>query len=268
MMNNRAIEILNEPNVFNKIALVRKYAEDLLKPSNTQTKINFMPSRDIPELHAKLHPAKKGFSTPEGQARLMHDLASIELQAMELGLRTLCEFSETAPVGFKEELLAVTLNESEHLEMCLMEIEKLGFKWGGWPVHLALWRATSSNDSLLDRILIVHRYLEGSGLDATDTFTRRLHLIDSPTVKLALNQISEEEIGHVDFGSRWYREICKLEKMDPVEDFVSRMDKLQTVLPKRCEPISVERRKKAGFIDSEIAYLQKLREQMVSGSKS
>ena len=40
------------------------------------------------------HPPKKGFASAEGRARLLHDLANIELQAMELGLRTLFEFPD------------------------------------------------------------------------------------------------------------------------------------------------------------------------------
>ena len=217
-----------------------------------------IPARDISLLLPKELPPKKGLSYKEGQARLLHDLASIELQAMELGLRTLVEFPE-APHEFREELLQVTLSESVHLEMCLTEIDGLGFKWGDWPVHCALWSATSSKDSLLDRILIVHRFLEGSGLDAGETILNRLRTIDAPGVKRAAERIFNDEIGHVEFGSRWYREICAREGIDPNNDFSVRMTKLRWVLPKRVENISVPLRKKAGFTDSEIEYLQTLR---------
>ena len=118
-------------------------------------------------------PAKKGLSFKEGQARLLHDLASIELQAMELCLRSLYEYPD-APVAFREQLATIALGEGNHLQLCLNGIETLGFAWGDWPVHVALWHSTANSDSLLDRILIVHRYLEGSGLDAGDTLLRRL----------------------------------------------------------------------------------------------
>lgn len=257
---NYAQQILNEPNVFNKINLLNKIQNEIL---STQKNVYFdtetLPARDIQVLHPKYHPDKKGFSTPEGQGRMLHDLASIELQAMELGLRTLCEFSESAPEEFKEELLAIVVSESNHLRMCLMEIEQLGFKWGDWPVHLSLWRATSETDSLLDRILIVHRYLEGSGLDAGETLLRRLQLIEAPTVKKAVNQIVTDEVGHVEFGSRWYRKICHEQKIDPNEDYVNRMNQLLSILPKRLEPLSIDLRKQAGFNDIELSYLENLR---------
>ena len=217
------------------------------------------PARDLDVLHPKLHPPKKGFASPEGQARMLHDLANIELQAMELGVRTLVEFPE-APQGFKEELVAVTVSEAQHLRMCLEGIEALGFKWGDWPVHTSLWRAVDREDSLLDRILIVHRYLEGSGLDAGDTLIRRLEgSTGKHTIQKIVKQINYEEIGHVDFGSRWYREICRSEKIDPAVDFSERMDMLRLRLPKRVEPIHRELRRQAGFSDEEIKYFEDLR---------
>lgn len=218
------------------------------------------PARDVLVLHPKDHPAKKGFSTNEGQARMLHDLASIELQAMELGVRSLVEYPE-APEGFKEELIHVTLQEANHLRMCIEAIDSLGFKWGDWPVHTALWRAVSPEDSLLDRILIVHRYLEGSGLDAGDTLIRRLEgTAGKLTIQHIVKQINFEEIGHVDFGSRWYRTICEAQKIDPNKDFPVRMDSLRERLPKRVEPLNHELRRKAGFTDEELAYYERLRE--------
>jgi len=247
----------NEPNIYQKILRMRQCESDIFRLTE-RIETPDIPARDISLLLPKELPPKKGLSYKEGQARLLHDLASIELQAMELGLRTLVEFPE-APHEFREELLQVTLSESVHLEMCLTEIDGLGFKWGDWPVHCALWSATSSKDSLLDRILIVHRFLEGSGLDAGETILNRLRTIDAPGVKRAAERIFNDEIGHVEFGSRWYREICAREGIDPNNDFSVRMTKLRWVLPKRVENISVPLRKKAGFTDSEIEYLQTLR---------
>lgn len=216
------------------------------------------PARNAQILTPGLLPPKKGLSYREGQARMLHDLASIELQAMELGLRTLNEYPQ-APEGFRESLAEITLSEASHLKLCLDGIEKLGFKWGDWPIHNMLWHSVSGEDTLLDRILIVHRYLEGSGLDAGDTLLRRLDsVLESPLHSIA-KTIVTEEVGHVEFGSTWYREICRKEKVDPAEDFPSRIEGLRYRLPKRIERISRELRLKAGFTDQEISYLEDLR---------
>ena len=133
-------------NVWEKIDRIEESCEAAFKLKVAHNAPEF-PARDIDLLHPKFHPPKKGFSTIEGQARMLHDLASIELQAMELGVRTLAEFPD-APEGFKEELVAVTVSEAQHLRMCLEGIEALGHKWGDWPVHSALWQAVSHEDTL------------------------------------------------------------------------------------------------------------------------
>lgn len=246
------------PNIWEKIKNIESSCQAALLLTD-RVLVPREPERDATILHPKQHPPKKGFSTPEGQARMLHDLANIELQAMELGVRTLVEFPD-APLEFREELKNITLQEADHLRMCLEGIDSLGFKWGDWPIHMALWRAVSPEDTILDRILIVHRYLEGSGLDAGDTLIRRLEGTSSKnTIQKIVKQINFEEIAHVDFGSQWYRKICHVDKIDPNTDFFSRMDSLRTKLPKRVEPINRDLRSKAGFSKEEITYYEELR---------
>ncbi|MBX2986436.1 MAG: DUF455 family protein [Bdellovibrionaceae bacterium] len=213
-------------------------------------------ARDIEVREAKLHPPKEGLSTPLGRARLLHDMASIELQAMELALRGLQEYPD-APREFREELAALTLSEAGHLKLCLDTLEDLGHRWGDWPVHLSLWQAVSAEDSLLDRVLIVHRYLEASGLDAGDRLLRRLEGLGRPDgTQDVIELIHREEIGHVDFGSRWYRELCRAQRIDPDHDFPVRMGGLRQRLPYRTENLAVEIRLKAGFTMKEILEME------------
>jgi len=249
----------NTSPVWDKIHQAESVCYDLLNGRIHDVVVPELPARDIEIRDSRQHPPKLGFSLKEGQARMLHDLASIELQALELGVRTLVEYPD-APQGFREELAAVTISEAQHLRLCLEAIQDLGFSWGHWPVHCALWTAVSSKDSLLDRILIVHRYLEGSGLDAGDALLRRLAGVDSKPVESVVRQINTEEIGHVEFGSRWYRNICQQEGIDPNDDFFKRMSDLREQLPKRIEKVNRDLRLKAGFTPDEITYFEKLRE--------
>lgn len=217
------------------------------------------PGRDVQVLLPQFHPDKKGLSSKQGQARLLHDLASIELQAFELALRTLYEYPE-APALFREELKALAKSEAEHLQLCLDGLEALGFCWGHWPVHLSLWQAVKPGEPLLDRILIVHRYLEGSGLDAGDQLLRRLNGVSAGVTEPVLRKINREEVDHVLFGSKWYRHISLQEGLNPENDFRERLERLRFQLPKRIEKINFELRRQAGFSESEIESLQKLRE--------
>jgi uncharacterized ferritin-like protein (DUF455 family) len=248
--------VLNQPNILKKLENINYAVSEALEKRGER--VPLVPARDISVLVAGDLTPKKGLSYVEGQARLLHDLASIELQAMELGLRTLSEFTD-APDAFREELAAITLSEASHLKLCLQGLEKLGFEWGHWAAHTMLWSATHHEDSLLDRILIVHRYLEGSGLDAGDTLLKRLNgVLETPLSHIS-KTIFTEEIGHVEFGSRWYHDLCKLQKLDPQEDFESRMTKLRFRLPKRIERISHESRRKAGFTEGELLFLENMR---------
>jgi uncharacterized ferritin-like protein (DUF455 family) len=244
-----------------KIANIQAACEQALQ-HRTGDRIPTIPARDALVLKANFHPDKKGLSSAGGQARMLHDLGSIELQAMELGYRSLLEFPE-APSGFREELAAITISESKHFELCLDAIEKCGHKWGDWPVHTALWETVAAEDTLLDRILIVHRYLEGSGLDAGDTLLRRLDAVLENHVHPIVKTIVHDEVGHVEFGSRWYREICQVEGRDPQDDFPKRMGLLKERLPKRMEKLSYPLRKKAGFTDLELQVLEARRNEAI-----
>lgn len=256
--SNQNIWLFDVPHIEKKIALLHQ-SEAAVFNLKQRVEVPELPARDAAVLDFKAHPPKKGFSTAEGQARMLHDLASIELQAMELGLRTLVEFPE-APEQFRQDLWDLTLSESRHLSMCVTEIQALGFNWGDWPVNCGLWQCVSAKDSLLDRVLIVHRYLEGSGLDAGDTLLRRLAGVDAKGVLNAVKIINTEEIDHVQFGSRWYEKLCVEAGLNPVLDFSERMDKLRLVLPKRINPINRNLRQRSGFSEEEIIYLEKLRE--------
>lgn len=245
---------LLEVNVLKKIEIFHAQANQILN-SPSQFSIPLWPGRDIQVLDIKKHPPKKGLSLKEGRARLLHDLASIELQAFELGVRTLVEFLD-APLPFREELLRITLEEATHLKLCLEGLDHLGFQFGDWPVHLGLWECVGRDDSLIDRVLIVHRYLEGSGLDASDLILRRLTGVKDKVTRSAVKRIAEDEVGHVQFGSDWYRRLAKAEGLDPEKDFCDRLDRLKIKIPRRLEPIARELRFKAGFSASEIDALE------------
>ncbi|MES2962395.1 MAG: DUF455 family protein [Bdellovibrionota bacterium] len=221
--------------------------------ATTEEARTFELGRDIAIMDSRRFPPKPGLSSKEGQARLMHDLASIELQAMELAVRSLHEFPD-APKDFRSELAAIAEGEGRHLALCLDAIEALGFEWGTWPVHTSLWDAVGPEDSLIDRVVIVHRYLEGSGLDAGEAILRRLTGVNAPETKPAVETIVREEVDHVAFGSLWYRRLCEREKIDPERDFISRIQSLVSAMPRR-EKVSAELRARAGFTKAEIEAL-------------
>lgn len=218
-----------------------------------------LPARDVQFVKPDQMPERPGFASAVGQRRLLHDLGNIELQAMELCYRTLIEYPE-APEAFREELMKLLNEEAGHFALCLDGLADLKGHWGEFPVNLGLWSAVRPEDSLLDRILIVHRYLEGNGLDAGDVLLRRLAGVEKSPVHAIVGTIAREELDHVAFGSRWFQQLCREQKLDPSDDFKIRFDRLLPQMPRRIEYVSRELRTKAGFTDSELDFLEAKRE--------
>jgi uncharacterized ferritin-like protein (DUF455 family) len=232
-------------------------------PKKDAPSVPDVPGRDAQVLSIKLHPKKAGLATLEGQVRLLHDLGNIELQAMELAVRTLIEFPE-APNVFREELSEIALDEARHFSLCLDGIEELGSHWGALPVHAALWEAvfefekTAESEvarpgDLLGRVLLVHRYMEGSGLDAGARITEKLSGVNEPYVKISrkiVGTILREEIGHVSFGSRWYRELCRKREIDSDQHFRKHYPEILWHMP-RTERPAYAYRTQAGFSEPE-----------------
>jgi uncharacterized ferritin-like protein (DUF455 family) len=248
--------LLTEPNAFKKLKNIEDTCHRLLRGERLTVPRKI--GRDVQVVGLRDLPPKKGLSYRDGQARLLHDLASIEMQAMELGVRTLIEFPD-APAEFRESLALISIEEAKHLRLCLETLDQMGFFFGSYPVHTSLWQSVDENDSLIDRILIVHRYLEGSGLDASDSLLKKLSSVPEAGIKNAIKVIAEDEVGHVQFGSDWYRKICVKEGIDPETDFRQRLFGLMDRIPRRIERINTELRKKVGFSDGEIAALNDLR---------
>jgi uncharacterized ferritin-like protein (DUF455 family) len=244
-------------NVIEKIDQIESTVTEVLQYA-TPMHFNKPLLRDIMICSPQELPAKSGLSLADGQARLMHDLASIELQACEVMLRTLIEFP-IAPVEFRETLGQMIIEEASHLKICLDCLTELNFHWGHWPVHICLWESLTNNDSLIDRMVIIHRYLEGSGLDAGAQILKRLNGVHAPNIYKGVNTIFKDEIKHVQFGSDWYRALCKQEGLDPNTDFPIRMEKLSSQLPKRLEKINRQLRIAAGFNNEELSYLENRR---------
>lgn len=223
--------------------------------------------RDIETRGGYLHPPKPKLSSQDGQGRLLHDVANIELQAMELAMRTLGEYPE-APRAFREELADLALQEAKHLRLCLDAMDELERPWGTWPIHLALWEQapskTASRTSLIERIFVVHRHMEGSGLDAGSAILTRLSGVGRTQAKAVVQLILKEEVDHVAFGTKWYRALCLSEGLDPDGCFAELLPRALVNSP-RTEKFDMELRRKAGFNEAEIQCLLRTQGSAVCG---
>jgi len=202
-------------------------------------------------------PARKAFDTPEGLAILIHAITHIEYSAIDLALDAVYRFPRM-PAAYKREWLVVAEDEIRHYKMLHTLLESLGYHYGDFPVHCGLFDAADHTaHSVLDRMAVLPRYYEASGLDVNPQIMKKLdNKRKHPQVKAlidALEIILDEEIEHVRKGDRWFKYQCRQEGLDASVYF----DILErySLLGKHRPHINIEARKEAGFVCSELLKL-------------
>lgn len=200
---------------------------------------------------------RKDFETSEGLATLVHSIAHIEYSAIDLALDAVYRYPQM-PNAYKMDWLEVASDEIRHFNMLEEILNELGFSYGDFPVHCGLFDAANNTaHNILDRMAIVPRYFEASGLDVSPQIIKKLqnkYKIPAVAKLIAtLNIIYEEEIEHVLKGDRWFKYLCELEgkREDVYFEILERYD----LLDKHRPHVNVEARKEAGFTCSEIKRL-------------
>ena len=202
-------------------------------------------------------PHRKDFESKEGLATLIHSIAHIEYSAIDLALDAVYRYPHM-PEQYKIDWLEVASDEIRHFMMLEKLLNELDFSHGDFPVHSGLFdAATNTAHNILDRMAIVPRYFEASGLDVSPQIIKKLHnkrkkpmvqkLIDT------LDIIYVEEIDHVQKGDRWFKYLC--EKEGKNEDVYFEILEQYDLLNKHRPHVNVEARKEAGFTCSEIKKL-------------
>ena len=200
---------------------------------------------------------RKDFDTNEGLATLVHSIAHIEYSAIDLALDAVYRYPEMSN-DYKRDWLEVASDEIRHYKMLDELLQDLGFKYGDFPVHCGLFDAASNTaHNILDRMAIVPRYFEASGLDVSPQIIKKLenkHKIPAVAKLIAtLHIIYEEEIEHVLKGDRWFKYLC--EKEGKEEEVYFEILERYDLLDKHRPHVNVEARKEAGFTCSEIKRL-------------
>ncbi len=199
-------------------------------------------------------PKRGAFTTKEGRGALLHAICHIEYSAIDLALDAAYRF-RGLPKSFYDDWLEVANDEVRHFLMLKELLNELGYDYGDFEVHNALFEAMQRTQTLLERMAIVPRYLEANGLDATPQIVKKLqNYKNNPTIQKiinALHTILDEEIEHVKKGDHWFKWACKKEKVDEsiYFDIVSKYYP-NALLKKR--DINKEARLKAGFVCKEL----------------
>jgi uncharacterized ferritin-like protein (DUF455 family) len=170
-------------------------------------------------------PRRRAFGSPGGRIALLHALAHIELNAIDLGWDIVARFSgEALPRAFFDDWVGVAAEEALHFELLARRLRDLAACYGDLPAHDGLWEsAAATADDLLARLAVVPLVLEARGLDVTPQMAARLERIGDAQSAAILRRIYCDEIGHVATGARWFDRLCRTRGLIPDEVFHDRV---------------------------------------------
>jgi uncharacterized ferritin-like protein (DUF455 family) len=193
-------------------------------------------------------------ATIEGRAMLIHALAHIEFNAVNLALDALWRFPGM-PTQFYTDWLRVAKEEATHFSLLAAHLQVLGHAYGEFPAHDSLWEmAEKTRADIVARMALVPRTLEARGLDAIPPVRAKLAQAGDLAAAEILDIILRDEIGHVAIGNRWYRWLCERDGLDPIGHY--RVLYRRHEAPRLKAPFNLEARALAGFTEEELGALQ------------
>jgi uncharacterized ferritin-like protein (DUF455 family) len=212
-----------------------------------------------PDRPVLVHPSRlprRGLGHKSGRLALIHAIAHIEFNAINLAWDAVQRFPGM-PRDFYNDWIQVAVEEVDHFRRLRERLRDGGVEYGDFTAHNGLWEMAlrTAHDPLV-RMALVPRMLEARGLDVTPGIMNRFRAVGDQETVAALEVILREEVGHVQFGSRWFIYLCEQRGLDPEETY---FDLLEHFLNGgiRC-PLHHQARRDAGFSQSELERLEAL----------
>ena len=172
-----------------------------------------------PELRAPRDMPKRGSGKGRaGRVALLHALAHIELNAIDLAWDIVARFREPSlPTDFYDDWVHVADDEAKHFLLLQERLTEFGADYGDMPAHDGLWEAaTATADDLLARLAVVPMVLEARGLDVTPTMMKRMKAIGDTRTEAILDVIYRDEVDHVAIGQKWFHHLCTERGLPPI----------------------------------------------------
>lgn len=259
-LRSAALECLAEHDADAKVAAVTALlqawkqgaialdVESMLTPDCT---IPGRPAR--PELVPPLEVGRRAMHTVEGRAALIHALAHIEFNAINLALDAIWRFAGMPP-DYYGDWLQVAAEEAYHFSLLAQHLRVHGYAYGDFKAHNSLWdMAEKTQHDILARIALVPRTMEARGLDASPPLRAKLAQAGDTRAADILTIILRDEIGHVAIGNRWYGWLCEQRGLEPIATYAALA--LQYKAPQMRGPFNLEARRAAGFSELELLAL-------------
>ncbi|MCT8160309.1 ferritin-like domain-containing protein [Pseudoruegeria sp. SHC-113] len=225
----RAVEVLTTADGREKTALSRAHAAAWFAARKAGTPLEIgtatpplQPARpEKPELLSPRDVPRRRPGSEAGRQALLHAVAHIELNAVDLHWDIIARFSHVPmPIGFFDDWVAAADEESKHFNLMCDCLEAIGSHYGALPAHAGMWRAAEDTaEDLMGRLAVVPMVLEARGLDVTPGMIEIFRTAKAADAVAALEVIYAEEVSHVAYGSKWFHFLCGRHELDPKEEF-------------------------------------------------
>ena len=221
-LSEAAVAVLASAAPDEKVRLSRSYAADWRAGRIAEVGACAPPERPArpprPELRHPADMPKRRTGGEAGRRALLHALAHIELNAIDLAWDLIARFTaEDMPRPFYDDWVTVAAEEAEHFALLSGRLAALGAAYGDLPAHDGLWQAAAETaGDALARLAVVPLVLEARGLDVTPAMIERLRAAGDAESAAVLQVVYDEEIGHVAAGKRWFDHLCAKRGLEPV----------------------------------------------------
>jgi uncharacterized ferritin-like protein (DUF455 family) len=207
-----------------------------------------------PRLVPHLALTRRSPFTPGGRAALLHAVAHIEFNAINLALDAVWRFAGM-PAAYYRDWLGVAAEEALHFTLLCEHLHtSLSHEYGDFDAHDGLWTMVErTRHDIVARMALVPRTLEARGLDAAPPMQAKLAQAGDARAVEILDVILRDEVGHVAIGNRWYRWLCEREGLDPLAHYAVLAQRHQAPRPR--PPFNLVARERAGFSAEELALL-------------
>lgn len=239
-----------------KLALTAALREDWLAgrlDNAPQTLVVTAGRPDRPTLVPPAQLSSRAAHTLEGRAALIHAIAHIEFNAINLALDHIVRFPKF-PREYIDDWIKVATEEAYHFGLVRDHLHGLGYAYGDFVAHDGLWQMTvkTAHDPLA-RMALVPRLLEARGLDATPPIQKKLQGVGDKEAVAILDIILRDEVGHVAIGDRWFRVLCVERGLEPEATYRKLLDEYAAPWPQ--PPLNEKARLAAGFSEEELREL-------------
>lgn len=206
---------------------------------------HLVPPRDLP---------KRSLASVDGRAALVHAVAHIEFNAINLAWDAVYRFRDM-PAEYYRDWAAVANDEARHFTLVCRRLAGMGVAYGDFDAHNGLWEmAGKTAASDVARMALVPRVLEARGLDVTPGMIERFKGAGDAATVAVLEVILREEVAHVEAGTRWFHWCCERDGLEPEATFRELLG--QYMRGALRGPFNLEARRRAGFAESELVWLQ------------